>query len=382
MHITFITSNKLQTEVPVKNRLKAYIDVALSRGIKVDLYSTDEQKVNIGEGDLYTEYSLNLAATKSVSFTKRGLKELIVSKQVIGKVAQNRQKYDWFVMTIPSMFLLFWSFKLPKDKLIVDLRDMTWEYLGSNGFFQRIVKLLLTTVAKFSLRNARYVVTSNETERDILVNKYQLESSKVIHLSNGISQEQFDILSTIGLTESADDSLRVTYVGNVGIAQNLTVLLYAAKQLPHIQFNIVGTGIALKKLKDLKETLSIGNVQFLGRVEWSELLRYYNDTDILYAQLSDNYSMAMPSKLYEYLSTGKYIIYGGGYQARRILGNFLHNSLIPPDNIELLVAKIREIEESRAYALVCHSNKEKIKEKYIREKHVAKFLSVLVPEKA
>ena len=54
-----------------------------------------------------------------------------------------------------------------------------------------------------------------------------------------------------------------------------------------------------------------------------DLFEIYTDSDILYAQLKKEFEGAVPSKLYEYLSTGKFIIYGGLGEALNLLENLI-----------------------------------------------------------
>ena len=51
--------------------------------------------------------------------------------------------------------------------------------------------------------------------------------------------------------------------------------------------------------------------KLFGLLSWADLFEIYTVSDILYAfNLKKEFEGAVPSKLYEYLSTGKFIIYG------------------------------------------------------------------------
>lgn len=48
------------------------------------------------------------------------------------------------LVTIPSMFLLHLSFLFKGDRRkILDIRDLSWEYLSDKSFIQRIAKQIL-----------------------------------------------------------------------------------------------------------------------------------------------------------------------------------------------------------------------------------------------
>ena len=126
----------------------------------------------------------------------------------------------------------------------------------------------------------------------------------------------------------------ISYLGNIGIPQNLCIFVDAALRLPKVIFNVVGTGENLKVVEDYAEKKGVSNVNFLGSLSWVDLFEIYTDSDILYAQLKKEFEGAVPSKLYEYLSTGKFIIYGGLGEALNLLENFDNFLTISPNNPE------------------------------------------------
>ena len=73
------------------------------------------------------------------------------------------------------------------------------------------------------------------------------------------------------------------------------------------------------------------------------VLEIYKNTDILYAQLSKEFSSAIPSKLYEYLASGKCIIYGGYGEALKKLKDFENVFFVKPDKVDDLVISIKKL---------------------------------------
>src|SRR5690554_6727645 len=130
----------------------------------------------------------------------------------------------------------------------------------------------------------------------------------------------------------------------MGLAQQLTTLVEAARALPAIQFNLVGAGIDEPRVKALIQKYGLQNITLTGRVTWQEVLFYYNASHVLYAQLAPEYAGAMPSKLYEYLSTGKPIVYGGQGQAVEILTEFENCFVVPPYNTSELVTLLTRLQ--------------------------------------
>ena len=142
-------------------------------------------------------------------------------------------------------------------------------------------------------------------------------------------------------------------------------------------FKIVGAGIEYEKIQNLVSVEKISNVEFTGRIPWDNVKDYYDNTNILYAQLTPDFAGAMPSKLYEYLSTGKYIIYGGQGQAVDKLREFNNNQVIPPIDSKALVDAIKKAAERTDISQLSQENRQKIKEHYIRENTARKLIKAI-----
>ena len=119
--------------------------------------------------------------------------------------------------------------------------------------------------------------------------------------------------------------------------------------------------------------MHLKNVQLHGRVDWNYIKKIYQDTDILYAQLTQNFSSAMPSKLYEYLSSGKCIIYGGIGEAANKLKIFENVFVINPQDPEILTKSINNIILKKYHRIISLKNRKIIENHHIREKNTKTF---------
>ena len=115
-------------------------------------------------------------------------------------------------------------------------------------------------------------------------------------------------------------------------------------------------------------------MRFLGNVNWAGVLGCYQASDILYAQLKKDFSGAMPSKLYQYLCSRRFVLYGGGEQAVSTLKKFKNNMVIEPDDVEELVLAIKYIKKLKYDEQGFQENLNTIESEYIREMNVKKIL--------
>lgn len=109
------------------------------------------------------------------------------------------------------------------------------------------------------------------------------------------------------------DTIDLMFAGNIGAAQNLTVVLSAAELLrkeKRLRWHIVGDGSELENLKKLAFEKRLENVIFYGRKDPSEMPRYYAQADAMLVTLMDDpfISLTLPGKVQTYMAAGKPII--------------------------------------------------------------------------
>ncbi|MEY1661649.1 glycosyltransferase [Isoalcanivorax beigongshangi] len=372
MKVVVVTSYPL-IEPVVANRMIPFLNGFLEDGREVHYLcpSSDGKPVSFPHSVRVHEVALSLE--KPAGFFGRALKEM---KDAF-KLLKTARKVDAsvYLVTAPSMFLIFLSpLLLLKYKVVLDIRDLSWEYLSDQKVSQRFAKYLFRIIFERALGFFEVVSVTNDTEYKYVSRKMR-QRRDVIQVSNGVSQLQFERLSKV--EPSQNESMVVSYIGNVGLAQDLSTLVKVAALRPKIKFKIIGAGNDLHRVQELSKRLQLVNVEFVGRVPWEEVIYYYNQSDVLYAQLAPCFSGAMPSKLYEYLATGKHIIYGGGDQAQRILMEFSNYQLVEPCDPYKLVGALDAANKMKVASFISMKDREKVADKYIRENQVIKLRDAL-----
>jgi glycosyltransferase involved in cell wall biosynthesis len=358
--ICFISNLSLKEEPTVENRLLPYISQTLKAGYKVILISRDRMPLDSIVSKDFCHKCFPEKKHRPNGFIARAIHENKTTKELL----LNAKKYsvDVFMLTIPSMFLLFNARVLKGCRLFLDVRDLTWHYLSKTSFLQKTCRHLFELIASRSFKYFEQIVVTNQTEQ-----AYFCEQKVKAHLNfNGITQEQYAQLSSIKPKKSSK-SIVVTYVGKVGVAQNLDFIIEVAKILPNVIFNIVGYGPLYSHFQQKVEVNKIQNINTPGSADWEQVIEYYKNSDILYAQLISDFSGAMPSKLYQYLCSSRYIIYGGEGQAKTALGLFLNNNVISPNSVDELVSAIVYFQDKLIDINGYDVNLEVLKTRYVRE---------------
>jgi glycosyltransferase involved in cell wall biosynthesis len=221
------------------------------------------------------------------------------------------------------------------------------------------------------------ITVTNPSEKLFLEKNYKCKNS--IHiLTNGISLEKFNKISFEKIIHQK--SIVVSYIGNIGHAQDLKTFVDAARLRPEVQFQIIGTGVLLSEVQNYSYSFNVKNVSFIGRLEWDNLINIYSKSDILFASLRPRYLTAVPSKLYEYLSTGKYVIFTGGGEARNFLNMFSNCKALEFGDANAISNTILEFAQSDNFRKLSFSNREIIRKFYIREKSTHEFVAQIIKE--
>lgn len=364
--ITLIFAAPLEFENAAKNRALSFTNEFLMQGYQVILISNDRPEYELLTNPQFIHSKVKAKNTKIKSFIKRGLLEGENSYNLL----KHAHSFDssLILISIPSMFLLHLSFLLPKDKTIIcDIRDLSWEYLSENSLLTKNIKKLFRWSAKKNINRFDIISVTNDEEFQYLNTIMTCSKINLVKIPNGVSQASYETLSQV--TGNTTTQKTITYIGNVGLAQDLSTLLLSAKALPQYHFNIVGNGTDMERIQALYDELSLPNVTMWGQQSFDKLISIYSNSDILYAQLTPDYSGAMPSKLYEYLATGKFIVYGGTGLAPSILNQYPHTKTVVPQDPQALTKALSSVlDESNPNVNFIHmDNRNYIKNHFIRE---------------
>src|SRR5205823_8262981 len=165
-------------------------------------------------------------------------------------------------------------------------------------------------------RLADLVIATNESYRDIDIQRGKVDSGRVHVVRNGPD------LARMRLTPP-DDGLRalrksiLVYIGVMGPQDGVDYLLRALRHLvydlgtPSFYCVIIGTGDAVDDLKRLAHELDIDDyVWFTGFIPESDLLRYLSTADICVAPdpSSPLNDVSTWIKIMEYMALGKPIV--------------------------------------------------------------------------
>jgi len=282
-----------------------------------------------------------------------------------------------FLMLLPVASLML---RTSRTKVfILEVRDLIWSYYEfKKGIVNGIINAVLSKICRWSIKRFDKVVTVTAGQKKIISEFY---SGQISYVPNGLDYISYMSLTELASVKYAGDTI-ISYVGSIGFPQNLSVFIEAIKLLEDdgvkIKVNIVGDGPELATLKRKVYENNIQAITFMGNLSFSEVLKVYEDSHVLYAQLRDIPSLktAEPTKIFEYIATSRRVIFGVKGDAVNLLKNFKGVDIIEPDNpFEIKDALKRSINCIDTSEL--SDNAGLLKAKYMRHNLIKEYLKLI-----
>ncbi|MBI5321086.1 MAG: glycosyltransferase family 4 protein [Bradyrhizobium sp.] len=262
---------------------------------------------------------------------------------------------DVVVATSPQFFtgVAGWLVsRIYRCPFLFEVRDLWPDSIVAVGAMKEGVGIrMIRRIEKFLYRQAELIVVVTRSSRDVLIDR-GVSSDKIIVITNGIDMAAFGPgppSQRLRLCLGVEHKIVVSYIGNVGMAHGLQLILDAASQcssrLPEVQFVIVGTGAELATLQQQARKRDLENVTFVGQVPHAEILEYWRLSDITLVLLRDTslFRTVLPSKVFEAMATGTPIITNVQGELDSILRPAGAAVVIEPDNVTALVDSIEEL---------------------------------------
>ncbi len=368
--INLLTGNFIPENCAGTNRILALVK-ELEKKYKINVICISE-KGKTPDDFQFSEnikvYYIHQKMYDGEKFYTRAINELYYAVLLASKSVKFPS--DIIIATSPQMFIIPTVAFLPGKK-VIDIRDLVWEYIDPKSLYTRFVKVVITQLMKRTIRRFDYVTVTNNHEHEWVLKN--IPHVKLEKITNGIEEKNFTELNMLRPQEVTPFTL--TYIGNVGIAQYINVLVDLAKRMPDIQINIIGEGSKYQELKRYARSNQINNITFYGKVKRENIIEFYKKTSVLFAQLDAKFQAAMPSKLYEYASTGLPIIYAGLGEARNFVKQLENCTTINPDDVKALEVAVKKYKEEPIK--ISEKNKQFVYENFIREKQSKKMVDIV-----
>ncbi len=202
-----------------------------------------------------------------------------------------------------------------KKPVVYDAQDLFPETLSGTGLAKQggLLWKIGMWVSNVTFKHSdKIIAISQDIKRSMVARGVPADKIDVVYnwvdekAVHPIAKEDNPLYDEFGLSH---DKFTVVYAGNLGNAQNISLVLDGAKELPDVQFAVFGTGGLEKEIRSRIENEGLTNIHLnpLQPVERVSYVYSLGDTCIVSCKEGLGGS-AMPSKSWSIMSCGRPVI--------------------------------------------------------------------------
>ena len=291
--------------------------------------------------------------TPNAGFLRRVANYLLFALTAI--LASSRaSRPDVVVATSPQFFVGVAGAiiaRLKRRPFVLEVRDLWPKSIVELGQLRPgPILSLLEALERWVYRSAAGIVVNTLTFHDHITTR-GVAGDSIELVYNGIDPAMFKprpknlaLLARHGLA----DRFTVAYVGTLGLAHGLTLLVDVAERLAarsEIQFVLIGDGADREKLESEVARRGLRNFHMLGLQPRDAMPDWIASIDVLLVMLRDLpvFETVIPSKIFEFLAQERPVILAAKGEIRRMMAEADGALIIDPEVADQLVAAIEDV---------------------------------------
>ncbi len=269
-----------------------------------------------------------------------------------------KTKFDIILASTPPVTtpVIGWLLsKIRRCPFVIEVRDLqpeSGEEFGNlnQSLFTRTVRRIIHSL----YRKADRIVSVTDGISNYM-EMIGIPRSRMATIKSGVGREFIHSDSNgIRKTFGWDEKFLVLYSGTLGWVRPLETVIEAARQLvdqPDIHFAFVGDGQKKNALVDMVHDYGLKNVSLIGTQPLETIPYFLKSADVLLECLKEVgvAKMAFPSKMFEYMASGRPIVFGSrqgeAIDELKIAGGALTYPSDSPDALSKLIIKLRDSRE-------------------------------------
>ena len=271
---------------------------------------------------------------------------------------------DVVIATSPQLLVGlsgWWLARLKNVPFVLEVRDLWPESLAGAGVGGEKSQLYraLDRVARFLYRAAAHIVVVTPAFRDNLIQQRGLAASKISVVANGVEAQMFAPQAPdacLRASLNAEGKFVVSYIGTLGLAHGLEVLLEAAERMqrdrPEILFLVLGEGADRERILSIAKSKGLANLRFVPQQLREKIPAYIAASDVCAVMLKDSeiFQTVIPTKMLEFMSCGRPVILTARGQARAVLESAAAGISVDPGNVAALCDAVVRLQQQPATA--------------------------------
>jgi glycosyltransferase involved in cell wall biosynthesis len=271
---------------------------------------------------------------------------------------------------------------------VLEIRDLWPESIVAVGALERgLAVRFLGCLEKWLYASSQHIVTVGEGYREGLLSRgvHPQSVSIIHHALDRSSIEDHESDNVLRKKWDLEGKFVCTYIGTIGIACGLGVVLKAASILcergrKDIVFMLVGDGAMRKELQQCAGRMNLKNVIFTGRQEKAAIPAFLaaSDACLVHLKKQNLFRTVFPSKILECAAAGLPIILGVEGYAADMIQKARCGICIEPDNAPQLVdAVVRLVEDPPLRRALGQSGCSYVREHFDLDDLATRYMTIL-----
>ncbi|MBR4710787.1 MAG: glycosyltransferase family 4 protein [Clostridia bacterium] len=213
--------------------------------------------------------------------------------------------------------------KLPNAIVTFNVQDIFPYNLAYSGGLRKnsLVFKMMAAEQRYGYKHSDHIITISEDMKDTLAaDGTPAEKIEVVY-NWSYQDEPYEDLDLTPVSHMFDKNFfNVVYAGNIGVMQNVDILIEAAKLMKdrkNVWFHIIGDGQYKDKLQKKADELELTNISFwpMQPPEVAPLIYSAADVNVI-PLVKDVYRTALPSKTATCFACGQPIIFAIGKESK------------------------------------------------------------------
>lgn len=302
-------------------------------------------------------------------------------------------KADVVITTSPPLLISISGWLIARCKralLVYDVRDIWPDVAIEMGSISKtgMMSRVFQRIANYMYRRADIVTTVShgkvqKLQRYVANLSGDDHTGKVWLVSNGFDERVINSPTEEDVVRHYDMD-RVpscVYIGNIGVAQGLNILLHIAENTKHreIRFLCFGTGAERDVLERQAAENGLKNVTFCGAIEHDKVNSILSHAKLSFIPLkSGSMRDSIPTKLYEALGLGCPVLLAAEGDATDLLDDIGLGKHVPPEQADLLTETFDDmLDHYDIYVQHRQDASRLVRERYSRQQAAKSFAEKL-----
>jgi len=161
-----------------------------------------------------------------------------------------------------------------------------------------------------SMRRADVLIADTAAHGSYYVETFGVAKERISVVPVGVDCDEFHPPAENAKSERNSRAPLVGFYGSFNPLQGIDVIVRAAKLLPQVNFEIIGSGNVGDKVAALVHELNVKNINFCGWVDYSLLPEHIGRYDLCLGIFGDTIKtpLVVPNKIFHYASCARPII--------------------------------------------------------------------------